>query len=181
MENLPDKTVQPERYWIPLISMYSGLRIDEACQLYKEDIRDVNQIPCIDVNCNKDKKLKTLSSARVLPVHPKLIELGFLEYVQSVEHERLWPNLYRRPLGGFSGKFGQWYCRFNRQCITTDPYKTYHSFRHSICDTLKQAGVQEALIAELVGHSNNDSITMSRYGKRYRPEVLLEALVKVDY
>ena len=27
----------------------------------------------------------------------------------------------------------------------------------------------------------NDSMTMGRYGKRYQPKVLLEALMKLDY
>ena len=53
--------------------------------------------------------------------------------------------------------------------------------RHRATDTLKQAGVLEAIIAELVGHSNGGSETMGRYGKRYQPKVLLEALKKLDY
>ena len=62
-----------------------------------------------------------------------------------------------------------------------DKLKTLHSLRHSFADTLKQLGVQESLIAELVGHSTSDFITMSRYGKRFKPEVLLEVIKKVDY
>lgn len=29
--------------------------------------------------------------------------------------------------------------------------------------------------------STSDSMTMGRYGKRYQPKVLLEALMKLDY
>jgi integrase len=57
----------------------------------------------------------------------------------------------------------------------------FHSFRHTVTDTLKQAGVSETVIAEIVGHSNSGSMTMGRYGKRYQPKVLLEALLKLDY
>ncbi len=35
--NLPPKEDKPERYWIPLVGMLSGLRLDEACQLFAED------------------------------------------------------------------------------------------------------------------------------------------------
>jgi hypothetical protein len=38
LQNLPPKEDKPERYWVPLICMYSGMRLDEACQLYKSDI-----------------------------------------------------------------------------------------------------------------------------------------------
>jgi len=64
--------------------------------------------------------------------------------------------------------------------MTTDKAKVFHSLRHTVTDTLKQAGIQEVLISEIMGHAN-DSMTMSRYGKRYQPRVLLEALMHLDY
>jgi len=36
------------------------------------------------------------------------------------------------------------------------------------------------VISEIMGHAN-DSMTMSRYGKRYQPRVLLEAMIYLDY
>jgi hypothetical protein len=42
------------------------------------------------------------------------------------------------------------------------------------------AGVQEAAIAEILGHENQ-SITTGRYGKRLRPKPLLKALKNLDY
>ena len=70
--------------------------------------------------------------------------------------------------------------RFNREHVTTDKAKVFHSLRHTVADTLKQAGVQEVVISEIMGHAN-DSMTMSRYGKRYQPKVLLDALMHLDY
>jgi len=160
--------------------MLSGLRLDEACQLYKEDIKEVEGIWCLDVNDSKDKKLKNLSSKRLVPVHPKLIDMGLIEYVQKCKTERLWPNLKWCKINGYSNSLGKWYQRFNRQHITDDPFKTFHSLRHAFADSLKQQGIQKELIAELMGHSQ-ESITMGRYGKRYMPEVLLEVVKKLDY
>lgn len=45
---------------------------------------------------------------------------------------------------------------------------------------LKQKGVPEGVIAEILGHANQ-SIATGRYGKRFRPRVLLEALEKLSY
>jgi integrase len=56
----------------------------------------------------------------------------------------------------------------------------FHSFRHTLANSLKQKGVQEVIIAEILGHAV-DSMTMSRYGKRYEPKVLLEAISKYDF
>jgi hypothetical protein len=44
---------------------------------------------------------------------------------------------------------------------------------------VKQAGVQE-VISEIMGHAN-DSMKMNRYGKRYQPKVLSEAMVDLEY
>jgi len=181
-DNLPPKEIKPERYWIPLIGMLSGLRLDETCQLRTEDVKDIDGVWCFDVNDDADKKLKTHSSKRIVPVHPKLITLGFLVHVarmMKTGQPRLWMNLQWRKEDGYGNAVGKWFQRFNRQHVTTDPLKTFHSLRHTFADTLKQAGVQEALICELMGHANGN-ITTGRYGKRYRPQGLLEAVCKIE-
>lgn len=169
----------PERWWIPLISLFSGMRLDEVCQLYKEDVKEIDGVWVFDINNAQDKKMKTDSSIRKVPIHPVLISLGFLKYCQSLKHDRLWPNL-KKGRDGYSSLFGKWFQRFNRQYITKDKKKVFHSLRHSFVDNLKQTGVQEQLIAELVGHSTG-SITAERYGKRFNPHVLKEAIQKLDY
>jgi integrase len=122
-----------------------------------------------------------LSSKRIVPVHPRLLELGFLGYVSKCSEEgRLWDNLTWCKVNGYSNSLGKWYQRFNRKNVTDDPLKTFHSFRHTFADTLKQLGVQESMISELMGHAN-DSITTGRYGKRYQSKVLLEAVSMICY
>ena len=81
VDNLPCEKDRPERFWIPLIAMYSGLRLDEICQLYVDDIQQIDSVWCISVNNEKDKKVKTLSGKRVIPVHPVILESGFESYV----------------------------------------------------------------------------------------------------
>ena len=183
--NLPSDPSTPERYWIPLIGCYSGMRLNEICQLYIEDVLQVDGIWCFSINGAKDKRLKNDPSERMIPVHPKLIDLGLIEYVDNTRKlrvPRVWMNLTWMDVHGYSNGFGKWYQRFNRAYVTEDPKKVFHSFRHLVTDTLKQAGVQDSLIAEMVGHSHgNHSMTMSRYGKRYQPRVLLEAMMHLDY
>ncbi|MFS8159545.1 MAG: tyrosine-type recombinase/integrase [Candidatus Roizmanbacteria bacterium] len=180
--NLKQDPAKPERYWIPMIGLYSGMRLDEICQLHIEDIVELDKIKCININESGDKKLKTQSSERIVPIHPKLVELGLIKYVDSQRASgktRLWENL-KKGRDGYSHDFGKWYQRFNRQEITKNPKRVFHSLRHTLANNLKQKGVQEVVIAEILGHSV-DSMTMSRYGKRYEPKVLLEALSLIDY
>ena len=173
---------KPERFWIPLIALFSGMRLNEICQLYTTDIIVVDQVPCFDINAEADKQVKTISGKRVVPIHPLLIDLGFMALVRGMAEageERIWSNLPRRR-DGYSQLFVHWYQRYNRLYITQNPKRSFHSFRHAFADNLKQQGVAEGIIGELMGHAN-DSITTGRYGKRYRPGVLVEAIVKLNY
>ncbi|MBT0652906.1 site-specific integrase [Geomobilimonas luticola] len=179
---LPCDSGNLERQWIPVIGMYSGMRLDEICQLYLEDIVDIEGIPCFDINDKGDKKLKNKTSRRIIPVHPRLLKDGLLEYVENMRkggQVRLWPNLIKRR-DGYSHDFGKWYQRFNRKYVTDDTRKVFHSFRHTVADHMKQKGVSDTVIAEILGHAH-DSIAMGRYGKRYQPQVLLDALLKLEY
>lgn len=183
LDNLPVDPERSERYWIPLIAMYSGLRLDEICQLYVDDVLMVDNIWCFSVNDECDKKVKVESSKRIVPIHPVLLTSGFLSYVENVrimKQPRLWMALSWRKEDGYSNGFGKWYRRFNRQYVTQDPKKVFHSFRHTVADCLKQAGVQEVIIEEILGHTHK-SISTGRYGKRYQPKVLLDALMLVNY
>lgn len=174
---------KPSRYWIPLIAMFSGMRQTEIAQLYVEDIVDKHGTRCFDINENApDKKIKSVAAKRLVPIHPVLLDLGLIEYVDTAKkarNKRLWPDL-KKARDGYGQYFQRWYGRFNRNKITGDKKRVFHSFRHGFTNQLKQAGVPEEILAELVGHSRR-SITMERYGKKYITEVLMDYLKKLDY
>ena len=140
-----------------MVGLYSGMRQGEICQLYVDDIQQYDDIWCFNVNDSGDKRVKNLASKRIVPVHPNLIKIGFLDYVEgmrSSEQPRLWMNLTWMDIHGYSNSFGKWYQRFNRRYVSKDPLKVFHSMRHTVADTLKQAGVQEIVIAEITPTHN---------------------------
>jgi len=49
-------------------------------------------------------------------------------------------------------------------------------FEHFVANQLKQNGVAESYIGELLGHSSG-SVTMGRYGKVFQPEILIKEAV----
>ncbi|CAN0342536.1 unnamed protein product, partial [Phaeothamnion confervicola] len=89
------------RYWVPLIGLCTGARLNEICQLDKQDVCKVGEIWCFKItkdsaNSNTDKRLKTVSSDRTIPVHPLLLDLGFDKYVAKRMREggpKLFPEL----------------------------------------------------------------------------------------
>jgi hypothetical protein len=107
--NLPRTGDRPDRFWIPLIPMFSGMRLDEIYQLYMEDVQLVNDVWCFSVNDEKDKKVKTITGKRIMPVHPTLLSCGVIKYVDSLRKTgapRLWMDLRWRPSDGYSMPWG---------------------------------------------------------------------------
>lgn len=169
-------------YWTPYIALYSGCRLEEICQLHLEDIRQENEVWVFDINDKEEKRVKTHSSARLVPLHPHLIKLGLLDHVDDLKAKgetRLFPELRQRR-DGYGQTVSKWFQRYKKSCGIAQG-KTFHSFRHTFITHLKHKQVDPFMIHELDGHTI-ESETMGRYGKRYTPEILLrEAIEKIDY
>jgi len=178
----------PERFYIPYIALYQGMRINEISQLYVDDIYKRDGVYCIDINRKtKDKRLKNNASIRVIPIHQKLIDLGLINHVvkQRANGEiRLWSNL-KLGLEGYGTNFRKWYGTYNRKYVTKDSTKTFHSFRHSFTDTLKKISLNESIdhqaLKYLLGHSFRDDITMDVYSHGYHMSELKMVLDKLNY
>ena len=183
---LEDKHQFSYTFWLPILGLYSGARLEELCQLALDDIRQEDGVWVIDINGNgHDKRLKTPGSARLIPLHPFLLDgLKLPEYTKTLRKKgeiRLCPEL-RRLRDGFGQRVSKWFARYKtRDCGITEQRKVFHSFRHTFINSLKQDGqVEPYLIAELVGHAIN-SMTMGHYGKRYEPKKLFEAIKRLRF
>ena len=96
----PGKKIYRDAYfWVPLISLYSGARLNEICQLSLDDVRIKEDINIIHISNVEGKKVKTFAGHRDLPIHPVLLKLGFLGYVEQQRKDknnkskRLFPEL----------------------------------------------------------------------------------------
>ena len=175
---------KPAYYWVPLLGQYTGARLNELCQLYVNDIKEIDKIWCIDINRNtNDKKLKNASSERVIPIHPKLIELGFLNFVKEQKKkktERLFSHLKLGSDGYIKNVSRFFNVKWLPEIGVKTSKKSFHSLRHTFANELKQVGVNEQVASELLGHASQ-SITYGRYGKESRIEVLLEQISKIFF
>jgi integrase len=139
-------------------------------------------IQCIRIDDSRDgQNLKNASSRRMLPLHPTLLNLGLLQHVESVKAagaDRLFPELeaVRGKLGHAPSK---WFGRYKTKLGITDPRKTFHSFRHTLIDDLRDAGVQDSLIKRIAGHEDG-AVTFSIYGSRSPLRAMAEALKSID-
>ncbi|OGU21022.1 MAG: hypothetical protein A2X85_06890 [Geobacteraceae bacterium GWF2_54_21] len=125
----------PENCWIPLIILYNGMRNNEIAQLYIDDIQERDGILYFRICANGDRKqrIKKDTSQRNLPIHSKLIELGFMEYVEKMKatgQDQLFPNcMYNEKTGRYYGD--NLSARLNTlvDCISTDKKLRVYSLR----------------------------------------------------
>jgi len=80
-------------YWVPLIAVFTGMRVNEIASLYLDNVRQIGgnhrgKRWCIDVleETNRpNKRLKNLSSRRIVPIHDTILELGFIDYLNLIK------------------------------------------------------------------------------------------------
>ncbi|EPY02318.1 site-specific integrase [Magnetospirillum fulvum] len=162
--------VKDFKYWFPLIGLHTGMRVEEIAKLRVEDVRQEDGGWCFDI-----KKAKTKAGERLVPIHPRLIDLGFLDHVRSVKHERLWPELTADAEGDYSSAFCKWFPWYRSAIGIDREGLVFHSFRHLFTSYLLNVhGVEERMVSFLVGHQVK-SMTGGRYGNK-----LITARMKLD-
>ncbi|MDO6543692.1 site-specific integrase [Photobacterium sanguinicancri] len=172
------KYKHPHYYWLPLLGALTGARLNELCQLYKQDIYQVGDIWVIRIDDKlPGQRLKNNFSRRLIPLHDKLIELGFIEYVQSVQHERIFPEL-KEARDGFGTAASKWFGRFKSKLGFERGYD-FHSFRHTVATQFKNKDVSPVVAGEILGHSQNN-LTYDRYGKQIRVTTLVHTIQRLN-
>lgn len=171
--------------WGTLIAIHSGARLNEVAQLHLEDVKQVDGIWCFDFNQKPGtlKKLKNAASRRVIPVHPKLLEYGFLDFLTTMKartgNERLFPDFSYSKSDGYGRNLGRW---VNESLLPDLGIKskqlTFHSFRHTMIRKLIAADIPQAHIMAIVGHEPGTT-TLKVYNRNgFPPGTLLHAMTK---
>lgn len=182
-----DHVLWGARYWCMLLTATTGARINELGQLLVADVRtDSDNIVYLSINLDSDyseegvsfeKTVKTSSSIRNLPLHSRMIDLGFLDYCKEMmrrDHRHLFPEL----LHGRSGveptkELSRWYGRYFSRIGIIDTSKVYHSFRHWIIARLG-ANTPDYLRRRITGHAAGSE--GDRYGGAAAMRDILNAL-----
>jgi integrase len=158
------------RYWLIMIGRYTGARMNEICQLKPEDVTK----EAIHI---RGDQLKTVNAKRSIPTHPKLLELGLLEWVNRCIGKRLFHE-WSVVRGSYSHAASKWFSRNNPFKSKVKGQKSevdFHSLRHTVATELKSAGVVSQYAAHILGHSNGN-ITYDRYGKNVDYKLLKSAV-----
>ncbi|MAY99101.1 MAG: hypothetical protein CMH32_01085 [Micavibrio sp.] len=182
-------------YWGTLLAVYTGSRLNEFCSLMPKDLlQDENTgiwYVCIEDEIEAQKKVKTEASHRYVPIHSKLIDHGFIKFVEErkalAEQDasiRLFPALSYKPNTGWGRKFGDWFNNILlvKLGLKVKLRKTLHSLRHSFITNLSIAGVDSSYIKSLAGHEDG-TVTSSVY-THFGPDhikILKDTIEKLKY
>lgn len=157
---------QPDGWlkWITLLLAYTGARRGEIAKLEKSQIKFDEDSQRYYFLIAEGGQGKTENATRQVVIHPKLIEWGFMEYVDLQWKERIFSEV----VGTNMTKIGKEFADVRDQLGI--PYlddfgqrRLLHSIRHSVCSAAMAGWVKNILhLQQTVGHEKSGGIT-----KRY--------------
>lgn len=144
------------RRWIPWLCAYTGARVGEISQLRREDIRLEKGLACIRVT--PEAGTQKGDKARIVPLHPHLLEQGFMSVVEGRSGPLFYdPANYR---GGSDGnpqskKVAERLARWVRSIGVTDTdVQPNHGWRHRFKTQARLIGMDPEIRDAIQGHSH---------------------------
>jgi integrase len=192
-QEVPKGGKGPAAVWLPLLALFVGGRQAEFSGLRASDISvdPDTSTPLLWIVPDKKvgRRVKTETSERVVPIHPQLRELGFLDYIASRRRdgEKAWlfPNIAPDQDGALKA-WSKWWGTYLRTHIgIKDRDLVFHSFRHGFTDRARAAGVGEEVRKALMGHSDASTVSGGYGAKkmlaRWGVQVLKDAIERISY
>lgn len=179
------RTFQPFHYWLPLLGFFTGARIGELCQLHLDDVRGEEGVWFIDINqITADKSLKNAWSARRVPLHPRIEELGFIHWCDRVRRDgyrRVFPELSWNPTNRYAKEPIRAMSQFLEGLgIPRDGTKVFHSFRHGMNNHLqKRTAMPDIMRKRMMGHEPGEGVNERHYLSDPKPKAMLEYMIDI--
>jgi integrase len=193
----PDGGRGEAAYWLPVLALFSGGRLNELASLTASNVVPASSVVpqatrqhvlIFAKNTARGRRLKTPSSARAVPVHPELVRLGLLDYVEVVKRDQgpdawLFPEVSPQSGRGKSA-WSKWFGRYLTSIDLPDPDVVFHSFRHGFTDGLRAGCRDDDLRRALLGHAHSsphDEYGAKEMIARWGMKVLSHAIKSVKY
>ena len=151
--------IRDSYFWIPLLALYHGSRLEEVADLYGRDVfEDVWQggrtwairVTPTEEDAEtgvKERRLKTDNAKRTIPLHPELVRLGFLDYVQTTApgpDDPVFPDIEPQGADGKRGpRITRWFGEYRRTLGLDRPGVGMHAMRHTAITRLSDVITDE--------------------------------------
>jgi site-specific recombinase XerD len=156
--------------WVPWLCAFTGARISEVLWLRQSDVSKTEGITYIDIQIDKSEEgrsVKTSESMRSVPLHPAILDEGFLEYLASLSkgEKYLFPGPWTDQHGDRTktpaNRLRDW---IHKQLPEADwsRLSPNHSFRHWLTSECRRASIDGDHQRIITGHKASD--IHGRYG-----------------
>lgn len=177
----PDPS-EPSMYWVPLIGLLHGMRMEEILQLRADDVREKDGVRFMRLHRENGNSLKNTNAERDVPIHDFLWTLSFETLIEKAGKSGDGRLFLDAPRGKSTGKFSSVYSRrFSRflSGIEAEADRTaFHSFRHNFRDAQRNLQIPLDRILQIGGWSTGTG-THSIYGEGINLSELNTALQQV--
>lgn len=154
----PETGGEEAAYWLPVLEIFTGARESELAQLNVADVYQVDGIWCVEFKSSikTNQRVKNKSSERVIPLHSKIIELGFLRYIRTVDpNGRIFPSVHPDSHGQAGGLWSRWFSRYRKKIGLTRDAADFHALRHVVITKLRDSDKGSDVTKDkITGHSS---------------------------
>jgi len=153
-------------FWLFLFGVTSGARIEEMGQAHLADVVRRDSVLHVDIDDYvtntedsagaPEKSVKNDGSRRVVPIHDRLLDIGFERYVDALrkaDQRQLFPDLSSNMFSKLTQEASRRAGRYIDKVVADDPRLVFHSFRHTFKDEGREAEIQERILDQLCGHA----------------------------
>ncbi len=175
---------KPDYYWLPLLGLFTGARLEELASLKLEQIVQEDGIWIFEI-----EEAKNSNSKRKIPIHRRILEesnfLSYLKDLQDKNEPMLFPNR-KHTKNGYSKSMSRRFGEYLDLREIKDDRKVFHSFRTTLINRMTNMSVHPALIMSIVGHYEQSKVDFSsahfsNYQQKKPLEVLKQVIDKLDY
>lgn len=169
------KIFRDDAKWFVPVTLYTGMRLNEVSEIQLDDIKQEQGVWCFDLRFHD---VKNVSSRRLIPIAQYLLDIGLLEYVHRLKQDKktyLFSQIRKGKKGpgkaGWGDPISRWFNRSVLKNIDIDVEtevrnKTsvvFHCIRHTVISTCVKNGAQKHLVKRIVGHAQDDQVTLGVY------------------
>lgn len=141
------------KQWAPILCAFTGARIAEITQLRKKDCRTEDGVAVIRIT--PDAGTVKAGGYRDVPLHPQIVELGFLDFVDaSADGPLFYPESERKSaVSGartVAGRISEWLQKLE---VVPEGVSPNHGWRHRFKTIGRELDVSERVIDAIQGHA----------------------------
>ncbi|WP_163006023.1 tyrosine-type recombinase/integrase [Methylobacterium brachiatum] len=166
--DIASRETHPARRWLPWLAALTGARIGELAALWGSSVVEKHGIIGIEIAPSPDgATLKTEGSERFVPLHPALIEAGFVTFARSKGRAPLFygkpargSSEGRHPSKGTANHLASW---IREQGFDNERIAPAHGLRHYWKSTASRLGIPDSVADAIQGHAATGAAATYRH------------------